>query len=305
VTSQLHHDAMLELASLYALGALAPQEADTFEAHLREGCRICQEALDGFAALVGPLGYAAPPARPRAEVRAQLLSRLQAETGATIIRSTEGAWETADVKGTLVKFLFRDQATGRFTALVRMDRGSRYPPHRHTDTEELYILEGDLAVEGQVLRAGDYCAAMAGTIHSSPYSRDGCTFILMASAPELLPEAWDAPGSQAGLAFVWASKAAWRDGPTEGVAVRPIFSDPARATQTALVRMRPGARQPRHRHLTAEQVYMLEGDGHVAGHVLGPGDYYHMPAGSMHDVTYTEGGCTFLLIASRVEILHA
>jgi anti-sigma-K factor RskA len=97
VPSQLHHDDMSELASLYALGVLAPQEADAFEAHLREGCRICQKELDGFAALVGPLGYAAPPARPRAEVRAQLLSRLQAEAGATIIRSTEGAWETADI----------------------------------------------------------------------------------------------------------------------------------------------------------------------------------------------------------------
>jgi quercetin dioxygenase-like cupin family protein len=48
---------------------------------------------------------------------------------------------------------------------------------------------------------------------------------------------------------------------------------------------------------------MLEGGGHVAGHGLGPGDYYHMPAGSVHEVSYTEGGCSFLLIASRVEIL--
>src|SRR5262245_60778175 len=62
---------------------------------------------------------------------------------------------------------FRDQATGRFTELVRMDRGIRYPPHRHTDTEELNLLEGDLAVERQVLRAGDYCAVIVGTIHGS------------------------------------------------------------------------------------------------------------------------------------------
>ena len=99
MTSQLHHDDMLALASLYALGVLAPQEAAIFESHLREGCRICQKELDGFAALVGPLGYAAPPARPRAEVRERLLSRLQAESGSTIIHSTEGAWETIDVQG--------------------------------------------------------------------------------------------------------------------------------------------------------------------------------------------------------------
>ena len=34
------------------------------------------------------------------------------------------------------------------------------------------MLEGDLAVEGQVLHTGDYCAAIAGTIHASTYSQD-------------------------------------------------------------------------------------------------------------------------------------
>jgi quercetin dioxygenase-like cupin family protein len=303
VRPQRHHDDMLEMASLYALGVLAPLEAAAFAAHLRERCPICQRELDGFARLVGPLGYAAPTARPRAEVRAQLLSRLQAEAGATVIRSTEGTWEITDVQGIQLNFLACDQATGRFTALVRMDRGIGYPPHRHRDTEELYILAGDLAVEAQVLRAGDYCAALPGTIHGSTYSQDGCSFILLASEPERLPEASDAAGSQAGLVAVRASDGAWRDGPTDGLSMKLIFSDPTRQSYTSLVRMRPGARLPRHRHLTTEQVYMIEGDGHVAGHVLGPGDYYQMPAGSVHEVSYTEGGCIFLLIASRVEIL--
>jgi quercetin dioxygenase-like cupin family protein len=129
-------------------------------------------------------------------------------------------------------------------------------------------------------------------------------FILIASAPERLPEASDVAGSQAGLVAVRASEGAWRDGPTDGVAIKPIFSDPARKAYTSLVRMRPGASLPRHRHLRTEQVYMIEGDGHVAGHVLGPGDYYQMPTGSVHAVSYTEAGCIFLLIASRVEILR-
>jgi hypothetical protein len=52
-----------------------------------------------------------------------------------------------------------------------------------------------------------------------------------------------------------------------------------------------------------EQFYMLQGDGHVAGHVLHAGDFYRTAAGSAHDVTYTEAGCVFLLLASRVEVL--
>jgi anti-sigma factor ChrR (cupin superfamily) len=317
MTPQPHDDEMLELATSYALGILTPEQAAAFEAHLREGCRTCRRELDTFATMVGSLGYAAPPARPRAEVRDRLLSRLQAEavaasavggsaavapSGWTIVRSTEGAWEAADVNGMLLKLLFRDQTTGRFTALVRMEGGVYYPPHRHTDTEELYLLEGDLTVEGQMLRARDYCAATAGTVHGSTHSESGCTFLLATSEPEKL-EARDAAGSLAGLVFVRASEGTWKGGPSEGVAIKPLFSDPARDTQTALVRMRPGARLPRHRHLTAEQFYMLEGDGHVADYVLRAGDFYQTVAGSIHDVTYTEGGCVFLLIASRAEIL--
>jgi hypothetical protein len=110
VTSQLHHDDMLELASLYALGVPAPQDAAAFEAHLREGCRICQKELDGFAALIGPLGYAVPPARPRAEIRERVLSRLQDESGSAIIHSTQGAWETIDVQGGCTFLLIASRA---------------------------------------------------------------------------------------------------------------------------------------------------------------------------------------------------
>jgi len=67
--------------------------------------------------------------------------------------------------------------------------------------------------------------------------------------------------------------------------------------------MRAGSRLPRHRHVTLEQSYMLEGDGHVAGQVLQAGDYYWVAADSVHEVAYTEGGCLFLLLASRVEML--
>jgi len=221
----------------------------------------------------------------------------------TIIRITEGVWEAAGANGMLFKPLFRDQTTGRLTALVRMGGGVHYPAHRHLDTEELYLLEGDLTVREQRLWAGDYCAAIAGTMHGSTSSQDGCTFILTASEPERLLVASDAARSQAGLVFVQASEGAWRDGSTDGVSIKLIFSDPARQAYTSLVHMRPGARLPRHRHLTTGQVYMLEGDAHVAGHVLGPGDYYQMPAGSIHEVSYTRSGCIFLVIASSVEIL--
>ena len=39
---------MTDVAALYALGALSQHEARSFEAHLAEGCDICQAELESF-----------------------------------------------------------------------------------------------------------------------------------------------------------------------------------------------------------------------------------------------------------------
>ena len=67
------------------------------------------------------------------------------------------------------------------TALVRMEPGIRYPAHRHVDLEELYILEGDLRVQGVTMRPGDYCRADAGTVHDEVSTEKGAVFIVMSS----------------------------------------------------------------------------------------------------------------------------
>ncbi len=296
-------DELLERAALHALGALVPEEAAAFEAHLAEGCRTCQAEMQEFAAVVGQLGYAAQPESPRREVRDRLLTYALAglvQGAWTVTRATEGEWEPAPIGGLMVKRLFRDPAAKRSTALVRMEPGVRYPSHRHADTEELYMLGGDLMVEGQVLRAGDYCAAIGQTVHGTTYSEGGCTFVLHASEQDQIAEEGQAERPQSGLVFVRSTEGAWGPGPAEGVERRRLFSDPASGTSTYLVRMRPG----RHERVSAEQVYMLEGDGHVSGIALQAGDYYRAATGTVPDVSYTERGCTFLVISSHVEPLE-
>lgn len=199
-------DETRELAAIYALGALDREEARDFEAHLREGCPLCEAELLAFQGVVGLLGYSAPEARPRPEVRDRLL-----------------AWVGAEA-----------------TASRR---------------------------QGQ-------------------------------------PEGREVAAAQPGLVFVRASEGEWQKTGIEGVTVKRLFVDPVRRSVTMLVRMEPGTVIPRHRHVEAEELYMLEGDGHIAGHVLRAGDYAQAEAGSIHDVTYTEGGCLFLLLSSqRIELL--
>ena len=297
-------DEVQERAALYALGVLAPTEAASFKTHLAEGCQACQAEVRAFGAVTAELGRATSPARPRPEVRERLLTRARAAfpaPGPTIVYAAEGAWEALEVPGNAVKRLFRDPATQRQTMLVRMARGASYPSHRHADTEELYLLEGDLTVGNRALRVGDYCAASAGTVDGVASSRFGCTFLLHASdRDEVIDEAGLMP-SEVGVRLVPATEGAWTPGPTEGVAQRLLLSDPARGTRTTLVRMSP--RTGHHRQFAVEQVYMVEGDGYVSGHVLHAGDYYGVPAGTGQDVIHTEDGCLFLLISARSEVL--
>ncbi len=315
-------DEVLEVAALYALGALGPEEAAAFEGHLGEGCRACEEEVKAFAAIIEHLGYAAPPQSPRPEVLDRLIARVRSdaagaptaekrsEAGAepthpdsTIIRSTEGEWQAGHIEGLLVKRLFLDPDGQRFTALARLKAGVHYPSHRHADTEELYLLEGDLTVEDQALRAGDFCAATAGSVHRSTYTRGGCAFFVIASERDEIAETGAVGDPETGLVFVRATDGAWQKSPVEGVAIKPIFSDPVRGTITSLVRMRPGARLSVHRHLATQQLYMLEGAASIAGHVLKAGDYYRGAARTLQAFESAGEGCSFLRVCSREEML--
>lgn len=294
-------DDVLETAALYVLGALPGEERDAFEHHLAEGCRTCEQEIASLTAVVGELGQAVAAKAPRPEVRERLLARLASQ--GTIVRAGESSWQR-EAFGLEVRRLYLDAIEGRVTSLVRMPPGARYPGHRHASTEELYLLSGDLTVEGERLGAGDYCAAASGTIHSETASSDGCTFLLVTSERDEVLSDRAVPGVlAAGLTFIRAVEGHWRPGVVSGVEMRRLYSDQLRGTTTALVRVAAGTGLPAHRHVTAEQLFMLSGDAHIGGETLHVGDYYQAPAGTSHDVTHSEGGCEFLLISSAVEIL--
>ena len=310
-----------ELATLYALEALSPDETRPFMAHLGTGCHTCAAEVQAITAIAGLLGYTALPVAPRPEVRERLLARVrstvqeeqreqhslaeqpQSSSDWVVVRAAERAWEPGSEDGVWIQHLFLDPVTLSSLVMVRLERGARYPHHWPAGSLEFYLLSGNLAVAGQVLQTGDYGMASMGDSDHLVQSPDGGTFLLFASGAA----AGVVPGSVAaapgGMQHVRAVEYTWRDSGIPGVQLQPLYTAPQHGARTALVRMQAGAGLPRHRHVTDEHFYMLEGDGHVHGQVLYTGDYYRAAAGTIHDVTYTEGGCLFLLMASRMEIL--
>ncbi|MFP5265119.1 MAG: cupin domain-containing protein [Blastocatellia bacterium] len=101
------------------------------------------------------------------------------------------------------------------------------------------------------------------------------------------------------------SEGRWRKA-AEGVSVKQLYVDSASGITTSLVRMEAGTSLPMHQHQGVEQFYIIEGDCHVGGDVLGPGDYHRAAAGSIHEKTYTVNGTMFLLVAPKnYEVLNA
>ena len=172
-----------EQAALYALGILEPEEVLAFERCVKVGAE-----LKAFQAVVRELAHSVQPVQPPPSLKERLLARIGGHTddtvdptgGLTFVPASEGQWQEM-APGISVKMLFFDTASRRATALVRVAAGTHYTPHRHTEPEELYVLEGGCFCAGRELRPGDYHRAEAGSIHYETSSDDGCLLLVISS----------------------------------------------------------------------------------------------------------------------------
>src|SRR4030095_3651130 len=130
------------------LRALPPAEAQTIEHHIAlcEACRLHLTALrplvDSFTAW--PVAVVRPPT----SLWDHLLARIAPENNdrnakAHPTKWIEPEWEEV-ASGISCKLLSNDRQADRVSMLVRLAPGVEYPPHRHSGTEELFLLQGEL-----------------------------------------------------------------------------------------------------------------------------------------------------------------
>ena len=182
-------DEIKDLAASYALGNLSPEEKKEFEELLRGRDRSIEKELKAFAEVVDYLLYDAGPRNEPEGLEERLYARIKKEKrkkkkdeGFLYVRSGEGQWVEI-MKGVKVKNLYRDPAKSYATLLVRMDPGTTFPDHIHTDTEECYVIDGDLRMGGHVFGKGDYIRAEAHSTHENISTENGC-FLLIAASEE-------------------------------------------------------------------------------------------------------------------------
>jgi quercetin dioxygenase-like cupin family protein len=98
------------------------------------------------------------------------------------LRSEEIGWRVLPVRGASVKVLRHDKETGGSTALVRFEAGTRFPAHNHPAGEEIFVVEGDLQVGRERLKAGDYIYTPPDGKHAAS-SEGGCVFLVTLPKP--------------------------------------------------------------------------------------------------------------------------
>ena len=96
--------------------------------------------------------------------------------------------------------------------------------------------------------------------------------------------------SELSSVFVDVEKLDWQPTQFPGIRIKMLWQDEAGQAFTALFKLEPGARLPRHRHMGIEQTFVLEGSLVDDEGACTAVNYVCRPAGSVH-TAYSPDGC--------------
>ena len=106
-----------------------------------------------------------------------LADRNLPELASRYVKTDEIPWEPmTQCTGVEMKVLVRDQDTGLFTGLFKLEPGAVIPDHVHNEIEQTYILEGEFEDDDGVAGAGDFIWRPAGSRHEAR-SPNGCLIL--------------------------------------------------------------------------------------------------------------------------------
>jgi hypothetical protein len=175
-----------ELVSLYVLQALSPIDRREAEATIA-ACAECREELESLKPTVDAFVFwPTDVLRPNGALLWERLADrigIRANSPAPVLAASD--WEEAGT-GISYKILANDTQNHRVSMLVRLAPGAAYPPHTHAGVEELYLLDGELFIDGRKLYPGGYNRAEMGTGDQHVWSETGCTCVLLTASDDVL-----------------------------------------------------------------------------------------------------------------------
>lgn len=100
-------------------------------------------------------------------------------------KAADRNWKPTDHPG-VERALFRNNATGGRSSVVRLAQGSRVPRHVHEGTEEVVVLAGLVRLGAAELAAGDYLFTEPGEEHDVVALTDATIFVSSQKATPLV-----------------------------------------------------------------------------------------------------------------------
>jgi anti-sigma factor ChrR (cupin superfamily) len=143
-----------------------------------------------LATTVIPYGIESLPSIADMQVlKAKLFDRLDLTLPISFMamRSTELKWHYPGIPKVEIAIMHIDPVRRERVGLLRAEPGMQYPAHRHGGTEEIYMLSGDLVLEGVPYHGGDYIRSAGGSTHVPSYSEGGCMFFFRSSLDDEYP----------------------------------------------------------------------------------------------------------------------
>jgi hypothetical protein len=214
--------------------------------------------------------------------------------------------ESLDALGAVAKLLNQDSDTGAFTMIVKLPPDARDATRgSHSSDQEMFLLEGDLTIDGETFHAPAYWFFPAGTIHGDSHTDGGAVLIEAFKGPCDLIVATEqelaaAPVSR-GIdvdSLEWKATNELRENyHYAGPASKVLRGDPEKGAFTSMARLPANYAHPdlAYHQCTQEQ-FLLEGQVNETGkdrHALA---YWCHPPGEVHGKSFTtEQGCTSLL----------
>jgi anti-sigma factor ChrR (cupin superfamily) len=201
-------DCFCDLAPLYALGVLGEAEQRWVEQQIADNPELAAELAQYQSAVTAmPYGVDSLPSIDEMQVlKGKLFARLDLDQPTIVppqtaippaasssvplfaLRSDGLKWHSPGIPKVEVALLYHDRVKREKTGLLRAAPDMHYPPHRHGGVEEIYMLSGDLMLEGVTYYAGDYIRSAAGSDHAAAYSAEGCMFFFRNSVDDQYPK---------------------------------------------------------------------------------------------------------------------
>lgn len=179
-----------ELTCAYAMGVLPMSEAQAIEAHIGV-CPDCRRELESLRPVIDSfVSWPTDLLRPSATLHERLALRIVQESRGVPAAAPVQPWSAPEwewvAPGIECQLLATDAERHRTSMLVRLARGASYPAHTHAGVEELYLLDGELWIDGHKLLPGDYNRGLPGESDEHVWSETGCTCLLITSSADRL-----------------------------------------------------------------------------------------------------------------------